>query len=197
VEISEKFYLVSKSPRRIELLSRFGYSFETVTPKNIEVSGSFSAEPEEVLRIAEGKLNSVDIDGVLLAADTLVFIDGIALGKPRSPEEARRFLKTLSGREHWVYTGVVIRSSEKNRRILEGTKVVFRNLKDDEIEWIIKMDETQDKAGGYAIQGVSGLFIERIEGCYFNVVGLPVPSIYPVLLEFGIKPSQLGNHPRD
>jgi len=193
VETSKEFFLVSRSPRRIELLSRFGYYFRTLKPLKEEIKGSLDITPEEVLRRAENKVESVEKNGVLLAADTLVFVDNIALGKPKSIKEAKEFLRKLSGREHKVYTGVVIKCGDKKRKIIETTKVWFKDLKESEIEWIIEEDKSLDKAGGYAIQGVSGLFIDKIEGCYFNVIGLPVPSLYPILLEFGIKPSPLEN----
>lgn len=188
---SKELFLVSKSPRRIELLSRFGYIFKTIEPKDVEHRGAFEAGPEEVLKRAENKIESVNKEGVLLGADTLVFVDNIVLGKPKSIEEAKNFLRMLSGRKHMVFTGVVIKDPNREEKILKSTMVWFKKLNDGEIEWIIEEDKSLDKAGGYAIQGVSGLFIEKIEGCYFNVIGLPVPAIYPILLTFGIRPTSL------
>ena len=124
---------------------------------------------------------------LLIAADTTVVLDGQILGKPRSTDDARRMLELFSGRTHSVVTGVtVIRLPEMERRqFVETTQVTFATLAPDEISRYLSTDEPYDKAGAYAIQGYAGRYIPRIEGCYFNVVGLPLARLMNALRELG------------
>jgi septum formation protein len=122
---------------------------------------------------------------VLVAADTVVAIDGEVLGKPGSPEDARRMLRRLSGKWHEVFTGLAVLpvGSKQPRVIVERTRVEFMQLSESDIQEYVRSDEPFDKAGAYAIQGQGGIFIPRIEGCYFNVMGLPLARLYAILRE--------------
>ena len=121
----------------------------------------------------------------VIAADTLVFLDGEALGKPRDREDARRMLRALSGRSHEVYTGVAVRSPGGSRVRAERTAVRFRHLTDREIEAYLDTGEPMDKAGAYGAQGRAAVFIQGIEGDFFNVMGLPVCALTVMLRELG------------
>ena len=133
-------------------------------------------------RLAEAKTRTVWREGELvLGADTIVAADGVALGKPRDREDATRMLTLLSGRTHDVLTGICLLESNRCRVAVEQTKVRFRAISEQEIETYVSSGEPLDKAGAYAIQGGAGEFVERIEGCYFNVVGLPVARVYSML----------------
>ncbi len=121
----------------------------------------------------------------IVAADTVVAIEGDILGKPRSAEEARRMLRRLSGKWHEVFTGlaVLVRHSERTIVVVEKTRVEFGVLSESEIDEYFETDEPFDKAGAYAIQGHGGKFIPRVEGCYFNVMGLPLARLHAILRE--------------
>lgn len=135
-----------------------------------------------VLRLAEAKARAAWRRGELaLGADTLVALDGGILGKPADADDARRMLRLLSGRAHCVLTGVALFDGRGVKRAVEETRVFFRPLADAEIEEYAAGGEPADKAGAYGIQGAASKFVERIEGCYFNVVGLPVSRIYGML----------------
>lgn len=125
----------------------------------------------------------------IVAADTVVAVDGDVLGKPRSAEDARRMLRRLSGKWHEVFTGlaVLVRRSERTIVVVEKTRVEFGLLSDSEIDEYIRTDEPFDKAGAYAIQGQGGKFILRVEGCYFNVMGLPLARLYAILRELKLQ----------
>lgn len=146
---------------------------------------------QHVQRLAEAKAELVAARSVgpaiILAADTVVVLDGQILGKPRSTEEARRMLELFSGRTHSVVTGVfLLRLPEMERRqFIETTLVHFARLSRDDISRYLATEEPYDKAGAYAIQGRGGRFITRIEGCYFNVVGLPLAHVVAALHELG------------
>ena len=188
-----KLFLVSKSPRRAEILSKFGYKFEIVSPVNEDRMTKKKFEPVEIMRVARAKLGGIEREGVLLAADTVVIIDGDVLPKPSSLKEARKFLKALSGKIHKVYTAYVLKKVPNGRELgkIECTEVKFKDLSESEIEWLINVDNPFDKAGGYAIQGAAGLFIEWIKGDYYNVIGLPISSVYKSLKDFGVLPQGL------
>lgn len=190
-----KLFLVSTSPRRREILEKFGYEFEILKPnKEDKIISRDKFDPVTVLRLARSKLEDIQVEeGVLLSADTVVVLDDKILPKPSSIENARKFLKLLSGKVHKVYTGYVIRKSPANIEIgkAECTEVKFKKLTETEIEQLIEIENPLDKAGGYAIQGYAGLFIQWINGDYFNVVGLPISSVYESLRSFGILPRWL------
>lgn len=123
---------------------------------------------------------------IVIAADTIVVIDGRVLGKPQDRAEARLMLQLLSGREHQVITGLAVYEGQKKYATTETTSVVFRTLENDDIEAYLNCGEPFDKAGAYGIQGLGALLVERIEGCYFNVVGLPLNRLGQILRKVGV-----------
>jgi septum formation protein len=185
--------LASTSPRRRELLGQTGLSF-TVAAANInEELLQNEAAAAYVQRLAEEKaqaiwnanqsLDTPDDPLIVLGADTCVVCDGHILGKPGDTADARRMLELLSGRTHAVLTGLAIISSKKIVRDVEITQVTFNQLNDREIAQYIASGEPLDKAGAYAIQGYAARWIPRIEGCYFNVVGLPIARTIALLTD--------------
>ena len=182
-----KLLLASKSPRRWELLSTLGFPIEKVS---IDVSETL-AEPLPADRVAEALAvlkssafsNDAIPDGaVLVTADTVVVCDGAVLGKPRDRADAHRMLSMLRGRAHTVYTGVCLRSRSQKVAFTEATEVHFRNLTDDELYYYIDTYRPSDKAGAYGIQEWIGMVgVEKIVGCYYNVMGLPVARLYEML----------------
>ncbi len=184
-----RLILASASPRRRELLSRITSEFIVVPSLGAEPT---SGDPRErVLKGACAKAHEVSIhhQGVIIAADTLVVVDEAVLGKPESRDDARRMLETLSGREHSVLTGLCVLSTQsgEERSAVEETLVRLRTLESTEIEAYLESGEPDDKAGSYAIQGRAALFVERICGDYFNVMGLPLYRLGLLLREVGVR----------
>ncbi|HEX8881530.1 MAG TPA: Maf family protein [Candidatus Acidoferrum sp.] len=186
-----KLILASASPRRAEVLRDAGYHF-TVLSSAIDETPYPDESPQDlVLRLAQTKADLAAARAVgpaiLIAADTEVVLDGHIFGKPRSSDDARSMLEKLSGRLHTVLTGVaLIRLPDVERRsFVESTLVEFAPLSDEEIRHYLATGEPRDKAGAYAIQGYAARYIPRIEGCYFNVVGLPVARLQHALSELG------------
>ncbi len=186
----ERLTLASGSPRRQEILTNLGLNF-TVLPANIDESPQLSEEPQSyALRMAVQKAmaaaNKVE-SGLIIGADTIVVVDGQIMGKPRDVAEAAQQLRVLSGREHIVFSGLGIVDKTTGRTVstLEQTIVYFREMSDAEIQSYIRTGEPLDKAGSYGIQGKGAVFIRRIEGDYFNVVGLPIAKLYSLLAELG------------
>ena len=184
--------LASTSPRRQELLRNAGIPFEVRPPRIREMRKNGERAENYVVRLAQEKAEDAahQLTGnkiVVLGADTTVVVDEEILEKPCDPRDAARMLRMLSGRSHQVMTGVclLVRDSNASRTFtaIETTTVLFRNLGEEEIQRYVAIGEPLDKAGAYAIQGVASRWIPRIEGCYFNVVGLPVPLIYRMLQE--------------
>jgi septum formation protein len=177
--------LASKSPRRREILESAGIPFEVRPPDVLE--SRYAEEPAEdyVRRLAREKAEAVRAspEDVVLGADTVVALDQQLLEKPKDAGDARRMLRLLSGRDHVVITGVCVRSAHRVVVDLERTIVQFTPLSEEEIERYVASGEPMDKAGAYAIQGLASKFIVRVEGCYFNVVGLPVAKVYRILRE--------------
>jgi septum formation protein len=186
-----KLILASGSPRRAQILRDAGISFVVISSAVDETPYDNETPNQMVQRLADAKAELVAARAVgpaiLVAADTVVVLDGQILGKPRSTDDARRMLQLFSGRTHSVVTGVtVIRLPEMERRqFIENTLVTFGPLSRDEISRYLSTDEPYDKAGAYAIQGHAGRYIPRIEGCYFNVVGLPLARLVATLQELG------------
>jgi septum formation protein len=185
--------LASASPRRHELLSQAGVTFTAVASNINEDLLPDEAAAAYVQRLAEEKAQAIwnaqassdtsEDPLVVLGADTCVVCDGQILGKPTDTADARRMLKLLSGRTHAVLTGVAVVTGSKVVRGLEITQVMFNQLDDAEIARYILTGEPLDKAGAYAIQGYAARWIPRIEGCYFNVVGLPIARTIAMLAE--------------
>jgi nucleoside triphosphate pyrophosphatase len=196
-----RLILASASPRRAEILRDAGFDFE-VRPSAVDESLRAGESPAaHVERLAREKALAVaatEGPGIIIAADTVVVAKRKILGKPKSRADARRMLRILSGRSHQVLTGIAIlrfvqpRGMNPKVRVgllssaVESTRVTFARLNRREIESYIASGEPDDKAGAYAVQGRGGRFVTRIEGCYFNVVGLPLARLYRMLLNLGI-----------
>lgn len=179
--------LASKSPRRQELLRGMGLEFE-IRVRDTE-EGFDPAMPQEEIApyLAGKKAAAFDADlkpgELLITADTIVCIGDVVLNKPQSKEEAHAMLRELSGQMHRVYTGVCLTTTEKQRRFCDETKVFFRDLADEEIAYYVENYRPFDKAGSYGAQEWMGYVgVERIEGSYFNVMGLPVHKLYTELM---------------
>ena len=186
--------LASASPRRAELLSQVGISYEIIEPELEEKLDRGEKPCHIALALAEEKARSVvqKLDsGVVLAADTLVVYRGELLGKPVDQDDARRMLSLLSGSRHEVITGLVLIDAASGllEKDYAKTTVWMKSLSEAEISDYIKGGESLDKAGAYGIQGKAALFVDRIEGCYFNVVGLPLSLLYDMMqkLQFAMQ----------
>jgi septum formation protein len=189
-----KLILASASPRRAEILRDAGFSFE-LAQANIDET-RLRGEPARAMtrRLAEAKaqavaerFDAVPEEAIVIGADTTVEVQGLLLGKPGSAKAAREMLRRLSGRTHRVVTSVaLLRLSDHARKIAtESTRVRFAPMSRNEIAAYVSTGEPMDKAGAYAVQGIGGRFIERIDGCYFNVVGLPLARVYRMLVSLG------------
>lgn len=180
----KKLILASGSPRRRELLAKMGYEFEICTP---DIDENVDGAPSDVaLLLARKKAQAAARDrmsGVVIASDTLVSLDGVGLGKPGNPGEAKGMLRALSGREHDVFTGVCVIDAETGRSMERcvQTGVEFRTLTDDEIDAYVATGEPMDKAGAYAIQGGAGGFVTWLDGSFENVMGFPVAEVDAML----------------
>ncbi len=175
-----KLVLASKSPRRSEILKNAGFDF-TVRVADADETIPDGTKPEDaVVFLAARKAMAVERaeDETVLGADTIVVLDGKILGKPKNKDDAFNILKSLSGRVHSVFTGVCIIEKGRSMTFAEETQVEFLSLTDDEINTYIDTNEPYDKAGAYGIQGIASKFVRRINGDYFNVVGLPISTIY-------------------
>lgn len=184
------FILASASERRKELLGRIIKNFTIIESSFDEDTVEFSNNPksyvEELARKkGEAILDNVNEDTIIISADTVVSFNNKVLEKPKDEEDAFKMLKTLSGNVHEVYSGVSIYNTKTKERITDSlkTKVKFSNLTDKEIWDYIKSGEPLDKAGAYGIQGLGGVFVEEIKGCYYNVVGLPLNKVAKILKE--------------
>jgi len=186
-----KLILASSSPRRAEILRDAGISFSVLSSAIDETPIPGETPQQHVQRLADAKGELVAARAVgpslIISADTVVVLDGQILGKPRSTEEGRHMLELFSGRTHSVVTGVtVLRLPEMQRRqFVETTLVHFSKLSSQEISRYLATAEPYDKAGAYAIQGRAGRYIPRIEGCYYNVVGLPLARLILTLHQLG------------
>jgi len=187
-----RLILASASPRRRELLGRFGIAFEVIPAVGEETAPQGLPPGELVRRLSEAKAAEVcarvnDPAAVIIAADTVVELHGTILGKPATPERAREMLAALSGNIHRVWSGVTVRRGDELASASECTSVHFRPLSDGEIEAYVSTGEPLDKAGAYGYQGLASLFVERIEGDYFNVVGLPLCRLGELLKRFDME----------
>ena len=186
-----KLILASSSPRRAEILANAGLPFSVLSSAVDESPYPGETPAALVQRLANAKADLVTAraigPAIILAADTVVVLDDKILGKPSSIEDARHMLQQLSGRTHSVLTGVaLVRLPDGERRqFMESTLVHFRPITDEELSSYLATEEPYDKAGAYAIQGQAGRYIPRIEGCYFNVVGLPLSRVLTELKGLG------------
>jgi septum formation protein len=189
-----KLILASSSPRRAEVLRGAGVAFEVCAPQVDEAALSGETAQAMVARLAEAKARATaDRIGahaescIVIGADTVVELDGEILGKPRDSAHAREMLTKLGGRSHHVLTGLfLLQLPGKAARVaVENSAVTFAPLTENEIDAYVATGEPLDKAGAYAIQGLAGRYIPKIEGCYFNVVGLPLAKLYALLRELG------------
>ena len=181
--------LASQSPRRRELLGLFRIPF-TVRAADIDetMDPNLPAE-QEVARVSRAKAMATPAkaEDVVIAADTIVACNGKTLGKPKSKEQAVEMLTILSGRDHQVMTGLTVLRGDRVRTVTEITDVRFRPLTDEEIDAYVATGEPMDKAGAYGIQGKGSLLVEKINGDYFNVMGLPVMRLSRMLERFGVR----------
>ena len=184
-----KIILASNSPRRKELLSGLGIKYEVKTLPGIEETYPDTLKAEEIpLYIACEKAaayrNTMHPDELMITADTIVWLDGQVLGKPKNREEAMQMLRDMSGRTHEVFTGVCITTTEWQRSFAAATEVRFAKLSEEEIAYYVDKYQPMDKAGAYGVQEWIGFIgVENISGSYYNIMGLPVQRLYRELLE--------------
>lgn len=186
---AHKLVLGSQSPRRKYILEQAGFEFSVIAADVDEVYPAdmpVREVPEYLAALkAEAILPQVDSDAVVITSDTIVLLNGKIYEKPKSREHAIQVLGELSGNMHEVITGVCITSADKTVRFSDTTKVFFDKLTTEEIEWYVDRYDVMDKAGGYAVQeGIGLIGIIKLEGCYFNVMGLPVNRLYQELKKF-------------
>lgn len=194
--------LASQSPRRIELMREAGFDVQVI-PADIDESARPGEGPFELVeRLARAKAEAVSSahaapGETVVAADTIVALDGELLGKPADEADARRMLRALSGKTHQVATGVCIAHGERIDSFVDITDVTFYELSDAEIDAYVATGEPMDKAGAYGIQGFGALLIEGIQGDYYNVMGLPVCRLGGILRQLGVDCLRLAAGERD
>ncbi|HEX8851477.1 MAG TPA: Maf family protein [Gemmatimonadaceae bacterium] len=190
MSVAPRVVLASSSPRRRELLALIGISYE-VRPADIDESTRDDESPHDYCeRLAREKALAISRDtrdAVVIGSDTTVVVDGQILGKPENADDARRMLRTLSGRSHTVLTGVAVARGERVESGVEEVEVWFRALDDAEIDAYIATGEPMDKAGSYGIQGFGATIVERIEGDYFAVMGLALVRMVRLLAKAGVR----------
>ncbi len=183
--------LASASPRRKELLENLGYKFDCFVADTDESLADGVNGYDAVYELAYRKAKTVaetKPDDVVLASDTVVFLDGEILGKPKDRYDAEKMLKRLSGKKHTVYTGVCVMGNGKCERLVSAADVEFYPLDDGLTEWYLDTNEPYDKAGAYGIQGKGSVLVKKIDGDYFTVMGLPVAEVFRILKNFQILP---------
>lgn len=182
-----RIILASASPRRRELMELAGYDFEVICADIVEVVPENVQPQEVVMSLALQKAQAVAAehkDAVVVGSDTVVALDGKILGKPHSEQEACEMLRSLSGRTHKVFTGVAIVGGGKVKNFFDETDVEFYPLGDDEIKNYVATGEPMDKAGAYGIQGKGSVLVKKINGDFFNVMGLPIAKLYREMSDF-------------
>ena len=188
--------LASQSPRRRELLERLGLPFRTLVPDIDERMDRPLPPAELVAVISAEKARAAQAlagpEAIVIAADTVVALDGAVLGKPGDERDAARMLSALSGRTHQVFSGLTVAQGGTVRTVSEETAVTFRPLTEGEIAAYVRTGEPMDKAGAYGIQGYGALLVEGIRGDYYNVMGLPVCRLGGLLKELGVDPLALA-----
>ncbi len=184
-----RLILASVSPRRADLLRAAGFTFDVVPVEIDERPLTVEPPRDYVCRLAVAKAAEIarrNSDRPVLAADTTVVVDDLILAKPGDESEATKMLRMLSGGVHEVLTGVALQLGERRVHAVACTQVHFLQMSPAEIAWYVASGEPYDKAGGYAVQGLASRFVERIDGSYSNVVGLPVATVYRLLKDFGL-----------
>ena len=180
-----KIILASQSPRRREILTLMEIPFEVIESHVQEIPPE-GATPEELVKaLAEQKARAVfslHPQDCVIGADTVVDLDGRVLGKPHTPERAREYLHLLQGRSHIVYTGICVLTPGHADIRSARTDVTFRPMSEEEIDWYVNTGDPLDKAGSYGVQGPASLFVDHLEGNYFNIIGMPAPTLYEMLL---------------
>ena len=189
--VGMKIVLASTSPRRFQLLKNLGLKISVVRGRIRE--SEFNADNPVKLAKTLALAKAQDVarkikKGIVVGADTIVVFRGKILGKPRDEREAKIMLRKLSGHTHEVITGVAVIEASTGRKTIDcvRTKVKFRRLTEGEISNYVASGEPLDKAGAYGIQGKAGVFVEKIEGCYYNVVGLPLARLAEILKSYGV-----------
>jgi septum formation protein len=192
--------LASASPRRRELLERVGFVVE-VLPADVDEkvldNETVSAYVERVARAKADTVARLRPESIVLAADTTVSVDGRVMGKAASEREAEEMLASLSGRQHSVTTVVVAGARDKLQHFSETTIVEFRELATEEVKDYLRSGEWRGKAGAYALQGIAAAFIPRVQGCFTNVIGLPLAGSVRLLASLGVKPSYASGRPAE
>jgi len=193
----QKIILASGSPRRRELMTRIGLNFQYVTSTAKEDMNPNIAIGD--LTIKNAAMKGYDVanlydEAFIIAADTIVSCEGRIFGKPKGEDDVIETLQFLRNKKHQVTTGVAIinKRAAVCERFHRTTDVYFKNYSDDFIRWYLKSEEPYDKAGSYAIQGKGSLMVEKVDGCYDNVVGLPVAELFERLIKFGVRPGGLN-----
>ena len=187
-----KIILASGSPRRQELLGRMGITEFDIRVPEVEESCPENLSPEEIVKFisrekSDGAAALCTDEEIIITADTMVFLDEKRLGKPHDEDEALKMLTMLAGRHHTVCTGVTVRRGAKSVTRAQKTDVYFRPATEKELRAYIRTGEPMDKAGAYGVQGKGALLVERIDGDFFNVMGLPVGLLADMLRDFGIE----------
>lgn len=189
--VKQKIILATTSPRRHGLAQTMGLDFD-ISPSNYEEDMSRKMKPKEmVMEFSHGKASDVAKkfkEGIVIGVDTIVVFNGKNLGKPKNDEQAFKMLKSFSGKKQQVISGVCLIDCKTKKVIqdYEITEVYFKKMEDNEIKSYLKTGEHRDKAGGYGIQDLSSIFIKKINGCYFNVMGFPIYNIYKNLTKLGV-----------
>ena len=188
--MNKRIILASTSPRRKELLAKTGLSFEII-PGDYEEDMTLPMPPHDLAKhLSKGKALSVaeNHEGIIIGADTFIVLDDKVLGKPHTKEKAKETLSMMRGREHSVVTGFTLIDTDSMTIIsdISEGKVLFRNYSDDEMNAYIETGEPLERAGAYAIQGGGAAFVEKVEGDYDGIVGLPVKDIVEALRKFGV-----------
>jgi septum formation protein len=182
-----RLILASASPRRRELLTQAGFQFVVLAADIDESRHEGEAPADYVQRLALEKaqaIHKLHPDAVVLGADTTVVLDGEVLNKPVDPDDAERMLRSLAGREHQVHTGIAVVSGGEYRQHIETTTVFFSQMRDTDLAHYLGSGDSLDKAGAYGIQGYAARWVSRIEGDFFNVMGLPIAATVKLLEEF-------------
>ena len=180
--------LASESPRRRELMTLMGLTFRIIPSHSPEIPPVGAGPREYVESLALQKARAVAEShpkDCVIGADTVVYLDGSILGKPHTPERAKDYLSRMQGRKHTVYTGIALLYGDRTDVRHCCTDVTFAPMTDEEIDWYVSTGEPLDKAGAYGVQGPGGIFVEKVDGNYFNVIGMPMPLLYRMLKDAG------------